>query len=108
MSNVMNDILSRYLEEIELLKGKLSVRERDLTKTKIELKAANKHLTEIIDYTKFYICPTCTNCCSNCPVWDFAEVECSVCGNHVYRKDLAGSNFEGDYICKRCEREGSE
>ena len=104
----MDGILQRYLEEIELLKGKLAVRERELMKTKIELKAANKHLTEIIDYAQFYICPTCTNTCTNCPIWDLSKVECICCGKMVYRKDIAGNDYNNDFICKKCEKEGSE
>lgn len=104
----MNGILQRYLEEIELLKGKLAVRERELTKTKIELKAANKHITEIVDYAKFYVCPVCTNNCFNCPIMDNFKFECSICGKSVSKRDLAGSDPEGNYVCKRCEREGSE
>lgn len=55
--NAMNMILHRYLEEIETLKAQLSVKE--------------KAFNSIIDYAKYYICPTCTNACSLCPLSDY-------------------------------------
>lgn len=91
--NSMNMILHRYLEEIESLKAQLRVKE--------------KALNSIIDYAKFYICPTCTNACSCCPIEEGVQVECVVCGEMVYRKD-AVTDFNNDYICKKCEREGME
>lgn len=88
--------------------AKIKANERQIFKLKCELKKVNKELTEIIDYAKFYICPTCTNACSNCPIWDFTQVECVCCGQMVYLKDIAGTDYNNDFICKKCEREGME
>lgn len=55
--NAMNMVLHRYLEEIETLKAQLSVKE--------------KAFNSIIDYAKYYICPTCTNSCCLCPLSDY-------------------------------------
>ena len=90
------------------INAKIKANESQIFKLKCELKKVNKELTEIIDYAKFYICPTCTNTCINCPVWDFERVECIACGEMLYRKDAAENKFDHDYICKKCERESRE
>lgn len=89
------------------INAKLKANKSQIFKLKCELKKVNKQITKITDYAKYYICPTCTNACSLCPIQKFEQVDCVVCGETVYRKD-AVMDFNNDYICKKCEREGME
>lgn len=89
----MNGVLQRYLEEIETLKSKLRSRE--------------KQYNELMDYVKDFICPTCTNCCTCCPVFANTLVQCSCCGEYVPILSTH-TDLEGEYICDKCEKEGAE
>ena len=96
-------IIAKLQTEINRLK-----RENELLKLKIDLKKTSQRFTEVMDYVRYYICPVCTNNCIDCPIYNYTLVECICCGKPVYRKDIAGKDYNGDYICKKCEKEGAE
>lgn len=80
-------------DEIETLKAQLSVRD--------------KQYNELMDYVKEYICPTCDNDCTCCPVMANTLVQCCCCGEFVPIL-WANKDINGDYICPQCEKEGVE
>lgn len=91
--NAMNGVLQRYLEEIETLKAQLRVRD--------------KQYNELIDYVKEYICPTCDNCCTCCPIMKNTFVQCCCCGEDTPIL-WANKDLNSEYICPNCEEEGAE